>query len=101
MVEFLKFYCLVVAPLLSTFLISFAYVPQIVQNIRTKSVRDLSLGFWVLINAFIVNMIANALYLFLTAPNGLGYLLTEVANGVLAFTVLCQILYYRKKEVAK
>jgi uncharacterized protein with PQ loop repeat len=94
--EILKFYCLVIAPTLSTILISVAYLPQIIKTFKTKSVKDLSLGFWILINAFLLNMVANATYMLITA-NAIGYFFTEIANFVLALIVLGQIIYYGKK----
>lgn len=92
----LKFYCTVIAPTLSTILISIAYIPQIVKTFRTKSVKDLSLGFWILINAFLLNMVANATYLLISAK-AIGYFFTEIANFALALVVLGQILYYNRK----
>jgi MtN3 and saliva related transmembrane protein len=100
MEQILTHWSTVIAPSLATILISIAYVPQIVKTYRTKKVDDLSLGFWILINSFLVCMVSNASYLLITA-NGVGYFVTEIINFVLALTVLSQILYYRKQTIKK
>lgn len=86
-----------IAPTLATIFISIAYLPQIIKTQKTKSVEDLSLGFWILINAFLICMLSNATYLLITA-DGLGYFLTELVNFIFAAIVLIQILVFRKKN---
>lgn len=97
MFELFEMWATKIAPSLATIFISIAYLPQILKTLRTKSVEDLSLGFWILINAFLICMVSNATYLLLTA-DGLGYFITEVINFALAAVVLIQILIYRKKK---
>jgi MtN3 and saliva related transmembrane protein len=98
--EILKFIATVICPTLSSILITIAYLPQIIKTLKTKSVRDLSLGFWILISSFLVCMVTNATYLYLTTPNSLGYLITEAINLLLALVVLFQIIYYSKRTPA-
>ena len=95
--EIFKYIATTIAPTLSTILITIAYLPQIVKTYKTKSVKDLSLGFWVLITMFLVCMVTNAAYLLVTA-NGLGYFITETVNLTFALVIVCQILYYSKKK---
>lgn len=97
MLDALTFFATVIAPTLSTILISIAYIPQIIKTQKTKSVEDLSIGFWILINGFLICMVANATYLLLTA-DGLGYFITEIVNLTFALVILIQILIYRKKK---
>lgn len=96
MMELLTTFATTIAPTLSSILITIAYLPQIVKTQKTKSVEDLSLGFWILITAFLVCMVANATYLLVTA-GAIGYFVTEAINFTLAFVVLVQILVFRKK----
>lgn len=96
MITALTIWASVIAPSLATILISIAYLPQIIKTYKTKSVDDLSLGFWVLIVGFLICMVSNATFLLITAA-GLGYFLTELANFLLAAVVLGQIIYYKRK----
>lgn len=96
--ELFKIWATMIAPSLATVLITLTYMPQIIKTYKTKSVKDLSVAFWVLLLGFLVCMVSNATYLFITAPNGLGYLLTEIVNFTLAAVVFGQIVYYTKKN---
>ncbi|PEN61647.1 PQ-loop repeat-containing protein [Bacillus wiedmannii] len=94
--DLFKYLATSVAPTLSTILITVAYLPQIIKTAKKKSVEDLSVGFWILITAFLICMVTNATYLLLTA-DGLGYFVTEVINLTFAVVILIQIAIYRKK----
>jgi uncharacterized protein with PQ loop repeat len=98
MIELLPVFAYKIAPTAATFLISIAYLPQIIKTFKTKSVGDLSLGFWLLINAFLFCMWSNSLAV-LIETGRLGYFITETINWALAAIVLGQILYYRRKDV--
>jgi uncharacterized protein with PQ loop repeat len=97
MMNFITYFATVVAPTLSSILITIAYLPQVVKTQKTKSVEDLSLGFWILISAFLVCMVLNATYLLATA-HAVGYFVTEMINFIFALTVLTQILVFRKRK---
>lgn len=99
--ELFKIWATMIAPVLATILISLTYLPQIIKTYRTKSVKDMSVAFWVLLIGFLICMMSNATYLLITTPNGLGYFLTELANFALAVVVLGQIIYYTKKNKNK
>lgn len=99
--ELFKIWATMIAPVLATVLISLTYLPQIIKTYRTKSVKDMSVAFWVLLIGFLICMMSNATYLLITTPNGLGYFLTELANFVLAVVVFGQIIYYTKKNKNK
>lgn len=95
--DLFKYLATSVAPTLSTILITVAYLPQIIKTAKKKSVEDLSVGFWILITAFLICMVTNATYLLITA-DGLGYFITEVINLSFAVIILIQIFIYRKKK---
>lgn len=90
------FIFMVVSPLISSILITFAYPPQVIKNYRTKSVSDLSTIFWITISTFCLTMLGNAGYLYFTGAGSLGYMITEIINLVFASTILIQIIYYKK-----
>jgi uncharacterized protein with PQ loop repeat len=96
MTNLLTTFATTIAPTLSSVLITIAYLPQVIKTAKTRSVKDLSLGFWVLINAFLVCMVANATYLFITS-HAVGYFVTELINFAFALVILTQILVYRKR----
>jgi uncharacterized protein with PQ loop repeat len=94
MLHILTIWATIIAPTLSSILITIAYLPQIIKTQRTKRVGDLSLGFWVLLSSFLVCMVSNALYLLITV-HSIGYFITELINFALAIVVLVQILVFR------
>lgn len=94
--ELFKLWAFGIAPTLSSILITIAYLPQVIKTAKTKSVEDISLGFWILINLFLVCMVSNATYNLITAGN-VGYFITELLNFGLAFVVLIQCIVFRKK----
>lgn len=97
MIELFKTLAFSIFPSLATVFITIAYLPQVYKTFKTKSVGDLSLGFWVLINLFLVCMWTNSLAS-LIYDGRVGYFLTESVNWLFAIIVLVQILVYRKKD---
>lgn len=95
--EIFKYIATSIAPILSTILITIAYFPQIAKTYKTKSVDDLSLGFWLILAGFLISTIINAAYLAMTA-SGIGYLITQLVNFAFALVIIFQILYYKKKN---
>jgi uncharacterized protein with PQ loop repeat len=95
--EMLRFFAYNIAPTLATILISITYIPQIIKTYKTKSVEDLSLLFWVILNMFLLCMWTNSLFSLIDSKN-IGYFITETINWGLALVVLIQILKYRKKK---
>jgi uncharacterized protein with PQ loop repeat len=97
MIEFIRTLAYTVLPTLATIFITITYLPQIYKTHKTKKVDDLALGFWVLLNLFLVCMWTNSLFAWIDSGN-LGYFITETINWALAIVVLVQILIYRKKN---
>lgn len=76
------------------FILSFGYIPQIVQTIKTKSVEDLNLRTFLLIFIGIVFMEVYAVNLVL---NGAGhmFLVTNTMALIMSCTMVLLILRYR------
>lgn len=98
MSELFMFYAWKVAPTMATILITIAYLPQIIKIKKTRSVKDISLGFWIMINLFLVNMWVNSIAVLMTTDR-LGYFITESINFALALVVLIQIIFYSRKGI--
>lgn len=96
MLEILRYIAYNVAPTLATIFITVTYLPQIYKTYKTKSVKDLSLAFWIILNMFLLCMWLNSLFSLIDSGN-IGYFVTETINWGLAAVVLGQILVYRKK----
>lgn len=71
-----------------------AYIPQIIQIIKTKSSKGLSLDFIIILNVALLTTLMNSLYVFSTTGVW-GYLFIEIINEGLALFVLGLMLYYR------
>ncbi len=83
--------------LLGGFLISAAYIPQIMRMVKTQSSEDVSLGFlWlILISLFLMGWYSCSLY-FGEAQTGLPLVLTNLLNLVMVIATLVVALKLRK-----
>lgn len=97
MIEALRFFAYNIGPTLATILISITYIPQIIKTYKTKSVKDLSIWFWIILNMFLFCMWTNSLFSLIDSKN-IGYFITETINWTLAIVVFVQILIYRKNN---
>ena len=77
-----------------TVLDSAAYVPQIVQLIRTKSARDINLSSWF---AWVVSYGCYLGYVLLESPEA-GIIFLTVLNIALIITVCTLTAYYKYKK---
>lgn len=86
-----------IVPILATFFLTVAYLPQIVETARTKDVRGISLPFWVLINVALLLMLINSIVIYVQFGT-YGYMITEILNFGMAFVMLLMVLKYRKNK---
>ena len=77
-----------------------AYLPQLVQTIRTKDVSALNLNFWIMLSIAVGFLFVNSIYVFVNYGDW-GYMLTEAANFGLSISMLFLVLKYRKKNDLK
>lgn len=89
-------FLLEVLPVLSTFLLVMAYLPQLIKTYKTKNVEGISLMFWVLMNLALTFMLINALVIFLQFGT-FGYLIVETFNEGMALMMLIMVVRYRNK----
>lgn len=85
-----------VLPSIVTVGLILAYLPQIIQTYRTKTVEGVSLQFWVLMNVSLTGMLINSIAVFVTS-GAWGYMLAESFNEGLALIMLIMVLKYRKR----
>lgn len=96
------FFCIKIAPVVASYVITYTYLPQIWRTIKTKNVDGISLQFWFFLSIFLICMVCNAWGLFLV--NGmsvLGYLVTEIINFVLGFVQFILVIIYGKEARKK
>ena len=93
MKEHLAFIFLVICTVLD----SAAYVPQIVQLIRTKSARDINLASW---QAWIVSYLCYLGYIILETPE-FGVIFLTVLNLALIMLVCVLTAYYKYRAKHK
>jgi len=95
--EFLRDIAYVYAPFMASVFVTLTYIPQIVKTHKKKSVEDMSILFWILLNFFLVCMWFNSLFSMID-HNNVGYFITESINFGLALVVFFQIIYYKKRK---
>lgn len=95
--ELLRYFAYSIGPTLSTVFITLTYLPQIIKIHKTKSVEDISVMFWILLNMFLICMWTNSLFSWIDSGN-FGYFMAESINFAFAIIVIIQILVYRKKK---
>jgi MtN3 and saliva related transmembrane protein len=76
------------AQLLGGLLISLAYVPQILRMLKTKSSRDVSLGFLWLILLSLLLMLSYSIELYWKQDVGLPLMITNLMNLVMVILTL-------------
>lgn len=96
-VEMLRWLAYNILPTIATIAISVTYVPQIIKTHRTKSVNDMSVMFWILLNVFLLCMWTNSLFAFIDS-NNVGYFVTQSINWLLAIIQTTQLFMYKKKK---
>jgi uncharacterized protein with PQ loop repeat len=97
MIDILRYFAYHIGPPLATILITVTYVPQIIKTFKTKSVEDMSLLFWILLNSFLFCIWINSLFAWIDSGN-FGLFMMESINFLLAIIVIIQVLVYRKKK---
>ena len=84
-------------PIVATIFMAYCYVPQIIQTIKTKKVRDLNLPFWINLNIALTLLLTNSILLF-TQNGNFGYVVSYIVNEGCALIMLILILKYRKND---
>lgn len=97
MIDIFRYLAYNVLPHLATLFITLTYLPQIYKTYKTKSVEDISMGFWTLLNLFLICMWTNSIFSWIDSGN-FGYFLTETINFGLALVVFSQMIIYKKKK---
>jgi len=83
--------------LLGGIILTFSYPSQIIKIIKTKSVEDLSLQYFIGITLGVAMMEVNAVHLVLNG-SALSYLITNTAALIMPIIVIGLILKYKNKE---
>lgn len=85
------------ASVFSTVLLTFSYVPQVINLYRTKSTKGISMSFWYILDGSLILLFILALdSYFQTGDTGL--VIAQFLNLVLALIVTSQVMYYKKQE---
>lgn len=92
--EILRWLAYNVLPVVASIAISVTYIPQIIKTYKVKSVGDISIMFWVLLNVFLGSMFVISLVTFIDTGEW-GMLLTQSSNWILALIQFGQIIYYK------
>jgi uncharacterized protein with PQ loop repeat len=96
MIDLLRHLAYNVLPHFATVFITVTYLPQIYKTWKKKSVEDMSIWFWILLNLFLICMWTNSVFAWIDSGN-FGYFMTESVNFGLALVVFAQMIIYRKK----
>lgn len=72
-----------------------AYVPQILKTLRTKSVDDMTLSFWLLVTMGVGLFWINATFLVVDGMGTWGYWFAESANLIISAIMLGLFIRYR------
>jgi uncharacterized protein with PQ loop repeat len=92
------FFCIKIAPVVASYVITYTYLPQIWRTLKTKNVDGISLQFWFFLTIFLICMVCNAWGLFLVnGASVLGYLITEIINFVLGFVQFILVIIFGKE----
>lgn len=83
-----------VLQLLGGIILSVGYIPQIIQIIKTKSVKDLNFKMLISIFIGICLMEAYAINLVVTSGSGIMFLVTNSMSLILSFTMVALKLRY-------
>ena len=82
------------AGLLSTPILAFSYLPQIIQLHKTKDATGISINFWYILDASLLCFVILALDSFL-ATGAVSLLVAQGANLILALIVTMQVKLYQ------
>lgn len=90
-------FCINVVPTIAGIILAVCYTPQLVKTYKTKNVEGFSIAFWTMLNIALFCFVINALSLLALGSGSIGYLIAELINLTLAFTMLVMIIVYRRK----
>lgn len=74
-----------------------SYLPQIKMLYKTKSVKNQSLSFWIILDIGMMMFEANAIYLAITLGQ-LPYMISQSLNLLCGIIVLIQLLIYKNNN---
>lgn len=77
------------------------YIPQIIQTVRTKSVRDLNPVMYTMTFVGVFLMEIYAIHLYVNTGFGGSFLITNTMSVTLAFIMLVLVFLYRRPKYAK
>lgn len=83
--------------LLGGFLLGISYIPMIKLLFKTKSAKNQSISFWIILVVGLFLFELNALYLLLTLGQ-FSYAISQTINLVFASIVLIQLLIYKNRK---
>lgn len=90
-------FIVIAAGLLATPALAISYLPQIIQNQKTKNVSGISINFWLILDASLLCFFILALDVYLST--GAWVLLSaQFINLVLALVVTGQVIAFSKKK---
>lgn len=89
-----------IIPSVAGIVLVIAYLPQLVQTLKTKDVSALNTKFCILLSIAVGLLFVNSIYVFVNYGDW-GYMLTEAANFGLAVTMLILVLKFRRNPDLK
>jgi uncharacterized protein with PQ loop repeat len=86
-----------IIPIIATVFMTYCYLPQITQTLRTKNVEGQNLQFWAVLNIALTLLLINSVLLLLVLNGSFGYMVGYIFNEGLALTMLILVKKYRNK----